>query len=271
MRRKLGQYFLRSRAVLDAVVEALDVSHTVMVVEVGPGKGALTERILERYDSVIAIEKDVALVAVLRERFSDVIADGRLVLVEGDVRDDGWLSIVADRPYAVIANIPYYLTGSLIRNLLTSRHPPIAMSLVLQKEVAERITRRNSAKESLLSLSVQLFGVAQYVKTVPRTMFSPHPKVDSALITITAIQQPLLSIQRVFFAIIHTAFQGKRKTVLKKFKDISALYTLLVRSGVSPTDRAEDVSFAVWRAVAESFVKGGGVLPELPEGYIRSR
>ena len=271
MRRKLGQYFLRSRVVLEAVVGSLDVSRDVVAVEVGPGKGALTDRILDRYDSVVAIEKDVALVTVLRERFADAISDGRLVLVEGDVRDDGWLSIVADRPYVVIANIPYYLTGSLIRNLLTSRHPPIAMSLVLQKEVAERITRRNNAKESLLSLSVQLFGTARYVKTVSRTMFSPHPKVDSALITITAIQQPSLSIQRVFFAIIHTAFQGKRKTVLKKFKDIPALYTLLVQSAVSPTDRAEDVSFAVWCTVAESFVKGGGTASELSEGRVRSR
>ena len=252
MRRNLGQYFLRSRRVLDAVVDALAVSRDVVVVEVGPGKGALTERILERYDCVVAVEKDGVLVAGLRERFADAIASGQLVLVEGDVRDGGWLRAVGDSPYVVIANIPYYLTGSLIRDMLTGVHPPIAMSLVIQKEVAERIAKRNGDKESLLSLSVQLFGIPSYIKTVPRRAFSPQPRVDSAVITITDIQQPSQEIQDTFFSIIKTAFTSKRKTVLKKFSDSPLLQELLVRQGVSPTDRAEDIPFAVWFAVTQS-------------------
>ena len=252
MRKKLGQYFLRSRGVLDAVVGAVTVPSETVVVEVGPGKGALTERILARYDSVVAVEKDADLVAVLRERFADAIAAGRLVLVEGDVRDGAWLDAVGDRSYVVIANIPYYLTGSLIREMLTGSHPPVAMSLVVQKEVAERIVRRHDVKESLLSLSVQLFGTACYVQTVPRRAFSPQPRVDSAIIAIVDIQQSPQQVQDVFFRVLKTAFQGKRKTVLKKFVDMPNVQDVLVQNGISPTSRAEDVPFAVWLAVAQS-------------------
>ena len=252
MRKKLGQYFLRSRGVLDAIVGAIAVPSETVVVEVGPGKGALTERILTQHASVVAVEKDADLVSVLQERFADAIAAGRLVLVEGDVRDGAWLGGVGDRPYAVIANIPYYLTGSLIRELLTGSHPPVAMSLVVQKEVAERIVRRRDAKESLLSLSVQLFGTARYVQTVSRRAFSPQPQVDSAIIAITDIQQPSRPVRDVFFRVLKTAFQGKRKTVLKKFADMPSVQDSLVQNGVSPTVRAEDVPFTVWLAVARS-------------------
>ena len=252
MRRKLGQYFLRSQSVLAAVVGAVSVVQETVIVEVGPGKGALTEHILRKFTSVIAVEKDVSLVAGLRERFAGEIASGRLVLVVGDVRDEGWLREVGDRSYAVIANIPYYLTGSLIRGLLTNTHPPVALSLVVQKEVAERMAKRNDGKESLLSLSVQLFGGVRYVMTVPRTAFSPQPQVDSAIIALTDVQQPSRDVQDTFFAIIKTAFQEKRKVVLKKFADNPEVRDMLVRHGVSPTDRAEDVPFAVWLKVVRT-------------------
>ena len=256
MRRKLGQYFLRSRSVLGAVAGALDVPREVVAVEVGPGKGALTDYILERYATVVAVEKDVGLVKVLRERFADAVSADQLTLVVGDVRDEDWLRVVGDKPYVIIANIPYYLTGSLIRDLLTGSHPPVALSLVIQKEVAERITKRKSAKESLLSLSVQFFGVAEYVKTVPRTAFSPQPNVDSAIITITNIQQPSQQVQDVFFHVIRTAFQEKRKTVLKKFSDSASLQELLIQQGVSSTDRAEDVDFSVWLQATLALIGG---------------
>lgn len=253
MGRKLGQYFLRSRSVLEVVAGALDVSRETLIVEVGPGKGALTEYILKRYDSVVAVEKDALLVVSLKERFSADIASGRLTLITGDIRDDEWLRAVDDKPYAVIANIPYYLTGSLIRDLLSGERPPTALSLIIQKEVAERITKRKSAKESLLSLSVQLFGTAKYIQTVLRNSFSPQPRVDSAIITIADVQQPPQHIQDAFFFVIKTAFREKRKGVLKKFRNDSRLSNILVKHDVSLTDRAEDIPFSVWFAVAQEY------------------
>lgn len=240
---------------LRAVVDAPKVSPQTRILEIGPGKGALTACILETHSSVVAIEKDSALIAGLRERFADAISAGRLIIVEGDVRDGGWRDAVGDASYAVIANIPYYLTGSLIRDLLTKPHPPVALSLVVQKEVAERMTKRKGGKESLLSLSVRLFGTVSYIKTVPRESFSPRPSVDSAIITIVAVRQPSQHMQDAFFTVIKAAFREKRKRVLKKFSDNRRLQDILMHNGVSPTDRAEDVPFEVWFAAAQAIAE----------------
>ena len=222
---------------LHAVVNSLDCPPNTVAVEVGPGKGALTEYILKKYTHVVGIEKDDLLMPVLGERFAGEISSGNLILVNGDIRDRSWLDFVRGKEYVVVANIPYYLTGSLIRDFLASAHPPLALSLIVQKEVAERITRRGGGKESLLSLSVNLFGTATYVKTVPRRSFSPQPKVDSAIITITDVQQPLEHVRNAFFLIIKTAFREKRKYALKKFSHIPQLQRVLTECGVSPTDR----------------------------------
>ena len=252
MRKKLGQYFLRSGKVLREITTAASIPSQTVIVEIGPGKGALTEHILKRYDSVIAVEKDESLSALLQKKFADDCSTGRLTLITGDIRDAMWLQTVGDRSYAVIANIPYYLTGSCIREMVTSTHPPVALALVVQKEVAERITKRKSEKESLLALSVQLFATATYIKTVPRSAFSPQPAVDSAILTITNIQQPQKPVQDRFFAVIKTAFKEKRKTVLKKFNDSPKIQNILKQHGVSVHDRAEDVPFSTWLACADS-------------------
>ena len=252
MRKKLGQHFLRSSRFTEIIANTLSVPAHHIIVEIGPGTGVLTEYLLQKSDSVVAVEKDAALLSVLEERFSDAITEKKLRLVHSDVRDERWLDYVSTKSYTVIANIPYYITGLLIRSLLTCAHPPASMALVVQKEVAERITKRITPKESILSLSVQLFGAPAYVVTIPRSAFTPAPAVDSALITITDICPPSQKVQDAFFATIHTAFHGKRKVVLKKFSDTPLLHSVLSENGVTDTMRAEDVPFAVWLKVAES-------------------
>ncbi len=251
MKKPLGQHFLRSRSTIRTVVDALPVPEGTAIVEVGPGKGALTEYLLQKGRRVIGIEKDAALFERLRETFSRDIADGTLILHNGDIRDCEWAELVGDMPYVVIANIPYYLTGTLIRDMLTRTRPPSGMALVVQKEVAERITGRNDSKESLLSLSVRLFGHPHYITTIPRTAFTPVPAVDSALISVTDIRIPDSSVQEMFFDIIHTAFHEKRKVVLKKFSSRPRVRDFLVSQGVDTTSRAENVPFSVWLAAAE--------------------
>ena len=256
MRKNIGQHFIRSGRVARSVVDAAPIQ-TSLVVEVGPGKGVLTEHLLAAGHTVVAVEKDAHLVSYLQERFTAEITDGKLIIHSGDVRDDGWFSLLGGLDYTVVANIPYYLTGSLIRALLTHSHPPKAMTLVVQKEVAERITERRDGKESLLSLSVQLFGKAHYIKTLPRRLFSPAPAVDSAVITITSISAPPQSVQNAFFDIIRIAFHQKRKTVLKKFLYNPLVHAALAVDGVSDSDRAEDVPFSVWYGIAENLHKNG--------------
>ena len=253
MRRKLGQHFLKSRAAIKAVTDSLVPSDGATIVEIGPGKGALTEHLLKKGRPVVAIEKDETLIEVLRERFAEAIAAKQLLLHHGDVRDEEWSRLVAETPYIVIANIPYYLTGSLIKGMLTRTHAPDAMALVVQKEIAERITKKKNNKESLLSLSVRLFGTPTYTRTILRAAFTPQPRVDSALITITAIHTPDKQTQTAFFDILHTAFHGKRKTVLKKFAENNPVRTCLIKHGVTPTDRAEDIPFEAWLSAAREF------------------
>ena len=243
-RKRLGQHLLVSERIGSSIVESAPVSGR-FIVEIGPGRGALTAPLLLRGFPVIAVEKDSSFVSFLRSRFPDT----SLTLLEGDARDLGWLPLVGDSPYTVIANIPYYLTGSLIRLILTCPHPPSCMTLVLQKEVAERIAARDG-KESLLSLSVSLFGTPRYVRTLSRRLFSPPPSVDSAVLTIDAISAPPARLQDSFFRIIRTAFHGKRKVVLKKFSAMPAVQSFLSEVGVDETVRAEDVSRETWLSAA---------------------
>lgn len=250
MRKRLGQHFLRPSAAL-SVISCVPIDSGSVVLEVGPGKGALTGPLLEKGALVIAVEKDPELIAFLADRFSDAVSSGSLVLHEGDVRDFSWLSLLPASPYSVVANIPYYLTGSLIRTLLTCERQPHALALLVQKEVAERIVSKNG-KESLLSLSVRFFCTPRYVKSFSRRLFTPSPSVDSALVTFSDLHTPSQSLQDTFFHIIRTAFHQKRRSVLKKFADRPEIQSLLKKQGVSETVRAEDISFATWLAVARA-------------------
>ena len=249
MSRKLGQHFLRSDRIIRIVADSLDVPPRTAIVEIGPGRGVLTRHLLNRERAVIAVEKDPHLVEVLNDSFADEIAEKRLILISGDARSDDWTDAVRSMKYVVIANIPFYITGSFVRKILSRENPPSAMSLVVQKEVAERIAARNG-KESLLSLSVKLFGTPSYRMKIPRSAFRPVPAVDSALISITDIRKPPQSVQDVFFSVIHTAFSEKRKTVLKKFAHDEGIQRILVDCGVVENSRAEDVPFSAWLAVA---------------------
>ena len=246
---------MRSERIIRAAAGVLPVSPDTVIVEIGPGKGALTGHLLGRGVPVIAVEKDPALAETLRTRFADAAEGGNLVIIRGDARDTPWLDAahggVRGREYIIVANIPYYLTGSLIRTVLTCEHPPSAMALIVQKEVAERITARDG-RESLLSLSVRLFGTPTYRMKISRSVFRPVPAVDSALITVTDIHAPPQPVRDAFFSVIRRAFAEKRKMVLKKFADRPDIQEVLRTHGVTETARAEEVPFPVWFAAARS-------------------
>ena len=235
MGQRLGQHFLKNKSIIQTIVR--DVEEGNVVFEIGPGRGALTKELLKKGAKVVAIEKDEALVEYLLEKFKDE----NIEVIQNDIRD---YEIEIKEKYKVIANIPYYITGQIIKQVLTSKNKPTDIILLIQKEVAERIV---SEKESLLSLSVKFFGDVKYIKTVNKRFFSPPPKVDSAVIHITNIQKQ--SNEKKFFEIINTAFKEKRKVVLKKFKDDKKTYNKLVKLGVDEKTRAEDISINIWRKV----------------------
>ena len=249
---------MRSAGAARLLIASASVGSGDLVLEIGPGEGALTKHLLACGARVVAVERDPALVSVLQETFSQEIATGDLSVYEEDVRTFLANPLPFQELYTVVANIPYYLTGALVRTLLEHPQQPQNIAFIIQKEVAERITRRKDSKESLLSLSVQFFGLPRYIKTLSRRFFSPPPSVDSAIVSISDIHAPSQPLRDTFFSLIRTAFQQKRKTVLKKFAATPSVQNLLIQHGVSATVRAEDIPFATWLAVAEQLERRGG-------------
>lgn len=218
-KKSLGQNFLKSQKALYTMVEAGEVVPDDTVIEIGPGKGALTKVLLETGATVIAFEKDHRLIELLQGEFAEYIKNKKFFLYEKDVLDVDVQDFV-EKKYKLIANIPYYITGEITRRFLTSEYKPECMILLVQKEVADRIV---DTKESILSLSVKVFGAPKKVMIVKKEYFSPAPKVDSAIIKISNIQNLFTKQQEaIFFEIIKKAFGQKRKklnTTLKEYKE----------------------------------------------------
>ena len=273
-KKSLGQNFLKSEPALRKIVEAGEVTKEDIVLEIGPGKGALTKKLLEKAGCVIAIEKDRNLFQFLREKFKEEIENKKLILIEGDVLEFDPYAISSKLPnfsdtgfrgdYKIIANIPYNITGAILKKFLTSKNQPILMVLMVQNEVAKRIvgTKTHSTslrvKESILSISVKAYGTPKLEMKVPARYFSPAPKVDSAIISIKNIsrkvfqenQQKELSekLELKFWEIIHAGFAHKRKILTSNLKNLLKKDTKIETLGnlVLKNKRAEDLSLSEW-------------------------
>lgn len=230
------------------------------VIEIGPGTGVLTRILLDRGAQVTALEADVRAIAVLEAEFAADIASKKLTIIHTDVRELDVSSLpVAQLPYKIVANIPYYLTGMLFRLFLTAEQQPTTLVFLIQKEVAKRICVSPSRgdKASLLSLSVAIFGTPSYIRTVSRGHFQPPPKVDSAIIAVTDISRKHLQgiHEADFFALLHLGFGQKRKQLLgnlsEKYQRVE-LERIFTNLGLPLTIRAEDVSLAQWVALTNA-------------------
>lgn len=260
-KKSLGQHFLHAASHLRAVADAANSKERDVVVEIGPGDGALTQELLSRLSTslkasgrVIALEKDHRLISVLSERFAKEIASRQLSIVEGDALEfDPKAQKLKSGEYIVVGNIPYYITGALLRKFLTEKAQPRTVVFLIQKEVAERIAR--SKKESLLSLSIKAYGTAKYIKTVPRGAFVPAPNVDSAILQITNVSRKHftnLAHEEKFFELLHAGFAQKRKLLRRNLEAVLGEKTseALERAGIPQNARAEDVALKQWLEVA---------------------
>ena len=240
-KKSLGQNFLMHARIAERIAMVAGLSGDSVVFEIGPGTGMLTRELLKLARKVIALEADRELFERLESDFASDISAGRLELVHGDIRSYPLFTTV-NRGYVVVANIPYYLTGEIFRMFLSAANQPRSMTLLVQKEVAERIAR--SKKESILSLSVKAFGTPAYEFTVPRGAFKPAPKVDSAVLTIRDISRKNFSTEeeeKKFFTLIHAGFAHKRKFVRNNLADAD-----LSAGDLPEKARAEDVPLEVW-------------------------
>lgn len=239
-KKSLGQHFLMHEQIAERMAHEAGLPDGLPVFEVGPGRGILTRVLLHAGHPVVAVEADHDLVAELRDTFASFIADGTLTLHEGDIRAFD-LSTLPPQ-YAVVSNIPYYLTGELLRLFLSAAHQPVSLTFLVQKEVADRIAR--SPKESILSISVKAYGTPKYAFTVPRGAFSPAPAVDSAVLVVRDISRTHFAShaeEERFFTLVHAGFAHKRKRLAGNLA-AAGLPTV----GVPEMVRAEDVPLEEW-------------------------
>jgi len=240
------------------MVEVVEAGWRDIVVEAGPGKGALTKNLLAASREVIAVEKDERLVLYLQLKFRKEIAAGKLNLIGGDILEFQPSALrLKTGGYKVAANIPYYITGKFLRHFLSEVEQPSMMALMLQKEVADRIMATDG-KESLLSLSVKAYGKPFIAARVPAGAFSPSPKVDSAVVLIRNISRDRFKdaeMEGRFFKIIHAGFRSKRKKLSGNLKTLfgETVKAALAASGVDENARAEDVPIEKWLRLA-SFI-----------------
>ncbi|MBP9770357.1 MAG: ribosomal RNA small subunit methyltransferase A, partial [Candidatus Pacebacteria bacterium] len=215
-KKSFGQNFLKNPGVIRKIVETGEVKEGDVVLEIGPGKGALTAELLKSGATVFAIEKDFGMKDILEETFEKEIKNKKLKIIFSDfLTEDIEKIIPKNKSFKVIANIPYYITGAIIEKTLSEKRRPNLAVFLVQKEVAERIIARDK-KESILSLSVKVFGIPKIIMTVSRNSFFPAPKVDSAILKISNIKNNFnKNFEKNFFALVKNGFAHKRKFVLK--------------------------------------------------------
>lgn len=257
-KKSLGQNFLMHRQTAARIVGAACLPEGAQVLEIGPGTGMLTRALLLEGARVIAIEADHALIPELQSSFAPEIEEGRLTVVHADVRS--FDASTVEGPYHLVANIPYYITGEIIRQFLTAASQPASMTLLVQKEVAVRIAREK--KESLLSLSVKVYGEPSYCFTVPRGAFVPAPNVDSAVLRIGNISRAAFkdaAAEARFFEVIRAGFAHKRKRLAKNLEEHwprGSVLGAFDAAGLGENARAEDLSLPTWLTLAERLEQG---------------
>ncbi len=254
--RSLGQNFLTDENALSKVVAAAEISADNDVLEIGPGLGSLTRYLARLAHQVIAVELDGRLIAPLAEILS---LYPNVRIIEGDILSLQISDLVSSPGYLVVANIPYYITSSLMRHLLEADPHPSRVVLTVQKEVAERICASPN-KMSLLALSVQVYGQPKIVARIPAGMFYPPPKVDSAVIRVDLFSQPLIPNEQIgtFFRLAKAGFSQKRKTLRNALSGGMALgkdevESLLHSAMIDPNRRAETLSLNDWGNLVDRY------------------
>jgi 16S rRNA (adenine1518-N6/adenine1519-N6)-dimethyltransferase len=252
----LGQHFLFERGIVERMVRQAGVSRDETVLEVGPGLGILTSELLRKAGSVVAVELDRSLAAHLRRAFGDLPG---FQLVEGNALTTPIDEIIPpDEPYDVVANLPYSVGSAILRSLLEQRRKPRRLTVMLQKEVAERLVAA-PPEMSILGVATQFYAVPRLAFTVAPEVFIPPPKVESAVVILEVREEPLLpaEMEPLFFKIVTAGFRQKRKQVANSIADVlrlpkAEIAAWLVETNVDPMRRAETLTVEEWVALAKS-------------------
>jgi 16S rRNA (adenine1518-N6/adenine1519-N6)-dimethyltransferase len=272
-KKSLGQNFLTDARISRRIVDAVSPQQSDVILEIGPGTGALTRLLVERSGHVIAVEIDPRLADELRrsitsENLSIIEADA-LAVNWNEIMSTGIASLKAQRGgnseqarVRVVANLPYYISTPIIERLIQSQGPIFDLTLMLQNEVVERITSGPGSKEyGYLSVYVQYHCVATKLFEVPPSAFRPAPKVQSAVVRLLARDRPAVDVsdEARFLAVARSSFAQRRKTILNNLKAASnalsftqPIETALEIAGIDPRRRAETLSLAEFGALHDA-------------------
>jgi len=247
-KKSLGQNFLNSKLALTEIVKAADIKEQDIILEIGPGTGNLTEKLLETKATIITIEKDERMKNLLLEKFQ---AFSNFKITIGDIREYYTLFLKENKgSFKIVANIPYYLSSFLLRMIFDNFPKPKKVILMIQKELAERITLKNS-KNNKLAMFVNIFFDTKYILTVKKESFTPKPKVDSAII---CLEQKPNKYNAEFITkyekIINASFQQPRKMAISNLKHYYSpainYEEYFNQLQINLKARSEDIDFDTW-------------------------
>jgi 16S rRNA (adenine1518-N6/adenine1519-N6)-dimethyltransferase len=244
-RKSLGQHFLNDRRILGRIADALQLEGHETVLEIGPGRGALTDILAERAGRLIAIEYDRALAALLRERYA---RRGNVLIAEGDVLQLS-LGELAAGPYVLVGNVPYYITTPILFHALTPPRADRSVYLV-QREVAQRLVAKPGSKEyGALTVNVAAVARAELLFGVPAGACAPPPTVESAVVRITPLAEPFITPdeEHRFRVLVQSAFGMRRKQMRRVVRTLDSLDAeqadaVLARAHIDPEVRPEALS-----------------------------
>jgi len=258
-KKGLAQHFLTDRGALARIVEAAELETDDTIVEVGPGRGVLTRALAARVRRVIAIELDAALCRDLEREMAPL---GNVTVVQGNILDADVAALLAPSggplpPYKVVANIPYYITGAILRFFLETGHRPSRLVLLVQKEVAQSVAA-GPGEMSVIGVSVQLYGQPRVMGYVPPGAFHPPPKVESAILRIDVYAQPAAGVRDTesFFRVVRAGFSNRRKQIRNALAnglrvDVGLAGRWLAESGIDATRRPQTLSVEEWALLAD--------------------
>ena len=256
----LGQNFLLEKRVAVKILKAAEISPKDTVLEIGPGIGTLTKELAQKARRVVSVEKDPAMVKILKETTGTLT---NIEVIQADILKLNLarlsyprLSEIKDGRYRVVANLPYYITSPVIRMFLETQHKPELMVFMVQKEVAQRICAKPKDM-NLLAVSVQFYAEPKIVSFVSKGAFWPRPKVDSAILKLVPKRESPPVNPSLFFRIVKAGFKQPRKQLgnnltqgLKLSKEEVTAW--LKQVGIQPTQRAETLSIKDWVALTKS-------------------
>lgn len=265
-KKSLGQNFISDPGIISEIADAALISKEDTVVEIGPGLGALTEELADRAKRVIAVELDDRLIPILRAKF---LTMGNVEIVHQDILEYDWSKALSDPggELRIVGNLPYYITTPILLGILEKRVPARSITVMVQKEVAERITADPGGRDfGVLSVSLQYYCECEKVLDVPREYFSPVPKVDSAVVRLMLRDRSTWPLddsgESLFFALVKKAFSQRRKTLLNSLEgfrglDKTHIEEILTKNDILPSQRAETLGVAEYIALSKEIKNAG--------------